>query len=95
MFWNIFGTQKGGRRRILEPDMYNFHLHPWIWRQYVSPKSWHLLTGLHGAKIHKNNIRWQSVAVFVFYAHGINLRQLLCNPKYKDKEMVSHCKVIL
>jgi hypothetical protein len=28
MFWNIFGTQKGGRRRILEPDMYNFHLHP-------------------------------------------------------------------
>jgi hypothetical protein len=29
-------------------------LQPWRWRQYVSPKHWHLLTSVHGAKTQKN-----------------------------------------
>jgi hypothetical protein len=35
-------------------ETYCLHLKPWRWRQYVSPKCWHLRTSLHGAKIEKN-----------------------------------------
>jgi hypothetical protein len=29
-------------------------IQPWRWRQYFSPKRWHLPTSLHGAKTQKN-----------------------------------------
>jgi hypothetical protein len=32
------------------------YLQPWRWKQYVSPKRWHLPTSLRGAKTQKNNI---------------------------------------
>jgi hypothetical protein len=39
---------------ISEKD--SLHLQPWRWTQYFSPKLWHLLTSLHGAKTQNNNI---------------------------------------
>jgi hypothetical protein len=32
----------------------------WRWRQYVSPKRWHLPTSLHGAKTQNNNINYET-----------------------------------
>jgi hypothetical protein len=37
-------------------ETYCLHLQPWRWRQYVSPKHWHLLMSLHGVKTLKNII---------------------------------------
>jgi hypothetical protein len=41
---------------ILAPCRLIFHIQPWIRKQYVSPKRWHLLTSLHGAKTQNNII---------------------------------------
>jgi hypothetical protein len=35
-------------------EKHTVSLQPWRWRQYVSPKRWHLPTSLHGSKTQKN-----------------------------------------
>jgi hypothetical protein len=34
-------------------------LHPWRWRQYVSPKRWYLPTSPHGVTTQNNNVTWK------------------------------------
>jgi hypothetical protein len=45
-------------------------LQPWRWRQYISPKHWHLPTSLHGTKIQKNNIIIKITLLGVLYGCG-------------------------
>jgi hypothetical protein len=47
--------------------MFFWVLAPWRWRQYVSPKRWHLATSLHGAKTQKNIIKLRLKCLLIFW----------------------------
>jgi hypothetical protein len=53
-FWIVKLCRLVGRHQCLGV-MYSLLLHPWWWKQYVSPKCWYLPVSVHGIITQKND----------------------------------------